>query len=78
MVTPVQVEQIGAGAGGEIQLTDAIALLLERQPVHAHPLEGVRYDCGNRLGMLVANIDYALADEALRTSLLAHLRSVIA
>lgn len=50
----------GRGAGGEIQLTDAIADLLEDEPVHAFPFEGVRYDCGSKLGYLKANVEYAL------------------
>ena len=65
-------ETIGQGAGGEIQLTDGIASFMSEHPVYAHPLEGIRFDCGSRLGMLKANIDYALADESLRPALLAH------
>lgn len=72
-----RLESIGRGAGGEIQLTDAIAALLQDLPVLAQPLQGVRYDCGSRLGMLLANLDYALDDEELRTSLLRHLQSVV-
>ncbi len=68
-------ERIGAGAGGEIQLTDGIAMLMGDLPVYAHLLEGVRYDCGSRLGMLKANIDYALADRELRAELLEHLQA---
>ena len=48
------------GAGGEIQLTDAIATLLARQRVLAYEFTGVRYDCGAKLGYLQATIDYAL------------------
>ncbi len=48
------------GAGGEIQLTDAIATLLERQQVLAYEFEGIRYDCGAKIGYLEATIDYAL------------------
>ncbi len=48
------------GAGNEIQLTDAIATLLERQQVLAYEFEGVRYDCGSKLGYLQATVDYAL------------------
>lgn len=70
-------ENIGEGAGGEIQLTDGIAQFMAGHPVYAHPLEGTRYDCGSRLGMLKANIDYALADDALRTDLLAHLQGAL-
>jgi UTP--glucose-1-phosphate uridylyltransferase len=66
----------GEGAGGEIQLTDGIARFMGEYPVYAHPLEGVRYDCGSRLGMLKANIDYALADPALREELQAHLATL--
>ncbi len=66
----------GEGAGGEIQLTDGIARFMGEHPVYAHPLEGVRYDCGSRLGMLKANIAYALADPTLRDKLQAHLASL--
>jgi UTP--glucose-1-phosphate uridylyltransferase len=49
------------GAGGEIQLTDAIAALLEYETVYPFSFEGTRYDCGNNLGYLKANIGMALA-----------------
>lgn len=48
------------GAGGEIQLTDAIAAMLAYEPVLAHAFEGVRYDCGSKLGYLEATIAYGL------------------
>jgi UTP--glucose-1-phosphate uridylyltransferase len=48
------------GAGGEIQLTDAIASLLEEEQVLAYEFEGIRYDCGSKLGYLKATVDYAL------------------
>ncbi|WP_174273577.1 UTP--glucose-1-phosphate uridylyltransferase GalU [Sphingomonas bacterium] len=48
------------GAGGEIQLTDAMAKLIGRQPFHAQTFAGVRYDCGDKLGFLQANIALAL------------------
>lgn len=70
-------EALGRGAGGEIQLTDGIARFMRSHPVYAHALEGVRYDCGSRLGMLKANLDYALADEELRVALLNHLQSAL-
>ena len=66
-------EGLGRGAGGEIQLTDAIAAMLADRTVYAQPLVGKRYDCGNTLGMLCANIDYAMARDELRDGLLAHL-----
>jgi len=49
-----------AGAGGEIQLTDGIARLLEDETVLAYEFEGRRYDCGNKLGYLEATVDYGL------------------
>ncbi|MEM9172283.1 MAG: UTP--glucose-1-phosphate uridylyltransferase GalU [Pseudomonadota bacterium] len=51
----------GQGAGGEIQLTDGIAALLDEQPVHAMPFSGRRYDCGSKLGYLQATVELALA-----------------
>jgi UTP--glucose-1-phosphate uridylyltransferase len=71
-------EALGRGAGGEIQLTDGIAEFMGSHPVYAHALEGVRYDCGSRLGMLKANVDYALADDGLRPALRRHLERALA
>ncbi len=51
------------GAGGEIQLTDAMAKLIGSQPFHGYRFEGERYDCGTRLGLLEANIAYSMHDE---------------
>ena len=48
------------GAGGEIQLTDAMAKLIGKQPFHAFRFEGQRYDCGNAEGFVIANIAMAL------------------
>lgn len=53
------------GAGGEIQLTDAIAALLEQEPVHAYRFQGTRFDCGTHLGLIEATIRYALDHEKL-------------
>ncbi len=52
---------IGKGAGGEIQLTDAIAMLLKEQDVLAYAFEGQRYDCGSKLGYLHATLAYGVA-----------------
>ncbi len=52
--------QLPHGAGGEIQLTDGIAALLEHEPVLACELSGKRYDCGSKLGYLQATVEYAL------------------
>ena len=51
---------IQKGAGGEIQLTDAIAALLAEYPMFAHRFSGTRYDCGDKLGYLKANLHLAL------------------
>lgn len=69
-------ESVRAGVGGEIQLTDAIAALLDSQPLLAHAFDGVRYDCGSRQGFIRATIDYALEHEELRDDLLAHFETV--
>ncbi|GAB2180748.1 UTP--glucose-1-phosphate uridylyltransferase GalU [Denitratisoma sp. agr-D3] len=53
-------EQVKPGAGGEIQLTDGIAALLAEQQVLAHRYNGVRYDCGSKLGYLQATVEFAL------------------
>ena len=53
-------ERAKPGAGGEIQLTDGIAALLAEEDVFAHEFEGVRYDCGSKLGYLQANLQMAL------------------
>jgi len=53
-------ETVGRGAGGEIQLTDAIAKLLDYETVYAYRFQGKRYDCGSKLGYLEATVDHAL------------------
>ena len=58
------------GAGGEIQLTDAIQKLNEIQRVFAYEFEGERYDVGEKLGMIQTNIEFALQHEELREGLL--------
>jgi UTP--glucose-1-phosphate uridylyltransferase len=55
-----ELEATGLGAGGEIQLTDAIARLLEKESVKAFRFEGRRYDCGNKLGFLEATVALGL------------------
>jgi len=61
-------EHTGRGAGGEIQLTDAIAELLGEQRVLAYEFEGRRYDCGSKPGYLEATVDYALQHPELAES----------
>jgi UTP--glucose-1-phosphate uridylyltransferase len=53
-------EKIGAGAGGEIQLTDGIARLMQDEAVHAYRFTGKRYDCGSKLGYLQATVEYGM------------------
>jgi len=53
------------GAGGEIQLTDAMAELLEQEQMFGFMFDGKSYDCGDKLGYLEANVDYALRNEKL-------------
>jgi UTP--glucose-1-phosphate uridylyltransferase len=50
------------GSGGEIQLTDAMAQLVGKQPFHGMRFEGTRHDCGSYPGLVAATIDYALRD----------------
>ena len=66
-------ERTGAGAGGEIQLTDAIKSLLEQERVIAYEFEGGRYDAGDKLGFLMANIAFALKDREIGPGLRAFL-----
>jgi UTP--glucose-1-phosphate uridylyltransferase len=58
-------ESTTPGAGGEIQLTDAISALLQELPVHAYRFKGTRFDCGTHIGLVEATIRYALDHEAL-------------
>jgi UTP--glucose-1-phosphate uridylyltransferase len=58
-------ENTQPGAGGEIQLTDAIAALLTEQRVDAYRFQGTRFDCGTHLGLIEATIRYALDHETL-------------
>ena len=58
-------ENLSAGAGGEIQLTDAIASLLSSRPVWAYRFRGMRFDCGSHLGLIEATIRFALDNEKL-------------
>ena len=54
-------KKIEKGVGGEIQLTDAIAMGLFKGKTYAHRFEGVRYDCGSKLGFLQATVAFAKA-----------------
>ena len=69
-------ENVQAGAGGEIQLTDAISALLAEQQVLAYRYQGVRYDCGSKLGYLRATVEYALRHPEVGADFAAYLRGL--
>jgi UTP--glucose-1-phosphate uridylyltransferase len=54
------IERVEAGAGGEIQLTDALRHLLRSRPIYAFKFDGKRYDAGDKLGFLKATVEFAL------------------
>lgn len=62
------------GAGGEIQLTDAIQKLNESQDVYAYDFEGTRYDVGEKLGFIETTIEFALENDELRDDLYTYLK----
>jgi UTP--glucose-1-phosphate uridylyltransferase len=59
------IRRTGEGAGGEIQLTDAIAELLKYEKVRVYRVKGKRYDCGSKLGYLEATVEYGLSHKEL-------------
>jgi UTP--glucose-1-phosphate uridylyltransferase len=79
LLTPAifdHLERIGKGAGGEIQLTDGIARLMDEEAVYAYRFTGKRYDCGSKLGYLEATVAYALGHPQLGAPFRKHLRSL--
>ncbi|MEM0514206.1 UTP--glucose-1-phosphate uridylyltransferase GalU [Pseudoalteromonas sp. YIC-827] len=64
------------GAGGEIQLTDAIDMLIEQEPVEAFRMSGISHDCGDKLGYLKAFVRYAQQHPQLGDAFTAHLKSL--
>jgi UTP--glucose-1-phosphate uridylyltransferase len=68
--------KIGQGAGGEIQLTDGIARLMQREPVFSFEFEGKRYDCGSKLGYLQATVEYGLKHPSLGGQFARYLRDM--
>lgn len=65
------------GKGGEIQLTDALQVLADRQPVYAYDFEGTRYDLGDKLGFLKATVEFALRREDLGEAFRAYLTELV-
>jgi UTP--glucose-1-phosphate uridylyltransferase len=64
------------GAGGEIQLTDAIAALISEEDVFAHEFDGTRYDCGSKMGYLQANVQFGLKHPEVGAEFRRYLRSL--
>lgn len=73
-----KLEHIGKGAGGEIQLTDGIAQLMGDQAIYAYSFDGVRYDCGSKLGYLQATVAYGLNHPDTGARFREHLKEVLA
>ena len=65
------------GAGNEIQLTDAIKRLLDRQAVYAYDFEGKRYDVGDKFGFIKATIDFSLDREDLHDQVSKHIQDIV-
>lgn len=70
-------EETPVGAGDEIQLTDTIAMLMQKQPVNAYRMTGKSHDCGSKLGYLKATVEYALRHKALKDDFKAYLKSIV-
>ena len=70
-------ETQGKGAGGEIQLTDAIKRLLDRQAVYAYDFEGKRYDVGDKFGFIKATIDFALDRDDLHDQVNSYIHELV-
>ncbi|MGI9407177.1 MAG: UTP--glucose-1-phosphate uridylyltransferase, partial [Hyphomicrobiaceae bacterium] len=65
------------GKGGEIQITDAMEILMQSQPFHAVKLEGRSFDCGSKLGFLSANLHLGLEDPATGAALRTELETLL-
>jgi UTP--glucose-1-phosphate uridylyltransferase len=70
-------EQTRADKGGEIQLTNGLRLLREKQLIHAYRFEGKRYDAGDKLGFLKATVEFALKREDLGSDFAIYLRELL-
>lgn len=68
------IEKLDPGTGGEFQLTDAIAALLQEQQVLAYAFDGIRYDCGSKLGYLQATVEYAMKHPEVSSDFAAYLK----
>jgi UTP--glucose-1-phosphate uridylyltransferase len=80
IIEPEIFELLGAGekgAGGEIQITDAMIRLAETRPFYAFRFDGTIYDCGSKIGFLAANVAYALARKDLAPALTAEIKKLL-
>ena len=68
--------QQASGAGGEIQLTDAMSQLLKEQPIFGYRFEGTRFDCGDKAGFQMANLAFALEHPEIKDTLLPYLKKM--
>lgn len=71
-----KIEKVSPGNGKEIQITDAIADLMQNQPIHGYIFEGKRFDCGGKLGYLQATIEYALDHDELSSKFKNYLKNL--
>jgi UTP--glucose-1-phosphate uridylyltransferase len=71
-----ELERTRPGAGGEIQVTDAMRALLKKRPFYAVRLEGTRHDAGDKLGFLIATVEYAMKRDDLGPGLVQYLRTL--
>lgn len=69
-------ENVAPGAGGEIQLTDGIAALMREETLLAYRYDGIRYDCGSKLGYLQAQVAFGLKHAELRAEFAEYLKTV--
>jgi len=72
-----KLKHTGRGAGGEIQLTDAISDLLDDADIYAYPFSGERFDCGSKLGYVQAMVAYGLVHDEIGESLQAYLKDIV-
>jgi UTP--glucose-1-phosphate uridylyltransferase len=70
------IKQTQPGAGGEIQITDAMRILLKKRPMYAVKLDGKRHDAGDKLGFLIATVELALKREDLGGEFRSYLKSL--
>ncbi len=71
-----EIERTGVGAGGEIQITDAMRSLLKKRPFYAVRFEGTRHDAGDKLGFLIATVEFALKRPDLAPQFVEYLRTL--